>query len=284
MMACTYRKDGGIVTEIKRVNTPKGLDAFQATIFTGLQWLTKNQRALYLVTLPVLLVLVGGFGWSYYASHLKEKRQNELAKIDMLWQEEGKSIDTQRQSMQKLIDAIPAAKKDDKAKGKSNAETAAERQRQGIQDQMAALKADHSKSLAEYKSFYTKHEGEPEGWAAGLRVAAEGVKAQKYDEAEPILTKIIAKSVSKPFYQIHARLLYMALLEDKGDYAKAIEVADTAAKLSDKELIPVILLSKGRLQWLSNATPDAVATLDSIIKDYASSPEADKARGLRAIL
>lgn len=266
------------MTEPKNVTKPKGLDAFQASIYSAIQWLTKNQKALLAVTLPVVLVLVGGFVWSFYAAKQKEMRQNELAKIDLKWQDEAKAMDSKRQSMQKLIDVMPAAK----AGAKPDAET--ERKRKEIQDQMAAIRPDHAASTAEYKKFYEKNTGNVEGWAAGLRVAAEAIKNQQYDEADKILSSVLAKSVSKPFYQIQGRFLQISLYESKGDFAKAIETADGLMKVADKELAPLVLWDKGRLQYLANAKTDAVATLDTIIKDHSSSPEADKARGLRALL
>ncbi len=277
MMVGTYQM-GGLVKEPKNVSKPKGLDAFQATIYSALQWIIKNQKALAAVTLPVFLVLAGGFAWSFYAAKHKEQRQDELAKIDILWQEEAKAMETKRQSMQKLIDVMPDAK-DKNAKA-----TTSSQQRKNIENEMATLRPDHAASLARYKEFYTLHQANAEGWAAGLRVASEAIKGGQYEEAETILSGILAKSVSKPFYQVQGRILLIALHESKSDYAKAIEVADLALQIADKELAPLLLLTKGRLQWLNNAKPEALVTLDTIIKEHGSSPEADKARGLRAIL
>ena len=64
----------------------KGLDGFQSSVFSGLQWLQVYRKQLLMVCLPLVLILAGGLGWKWYQGYRTELRQSELAKIDVLWQ------------------------------------------------------------------------------------------------------------------------------------------------------------------------------------------------------
>ena len=110
------------------------------------------------------------------------------------------------------------------------------------------------------------------------------IDQNKAAEAQPILEGILTKSKDNRFYQAQTRLTLIGLLEQSGDYDKALGQVDALDKAVGAELKPLVLLTRGRLQLLKNDKATAKTTLNQLIDSYGTSTEAQKARTMLALL
>ena len=110
------------------------------------------------------------------------------------------------------------------------------------------------------------------------------VDDEKFQEARPLLETVLNKSVKAPFYQVQARLAIIGLLEELGDFDKALEETAALETRAEKELLPKVLLTRGRLQMLKNAKEDAKATFAKLIETHGATAEAQKARSIQSLL
>jgi predicted negative regulator of RcsB-dependent stress response len=110
------------------------------------------------------------------------------------------------------------------------------------------------------------------------------IDSEKYQEAKPLLEEVLAKSKAAPFYQVQARFALVGVAEELGDFDRALEETLALEKLVDKEMLPKVLLTRGRLQMLKNAKDDAKATFAQLIEAHGTTPEAQKARSIQGLL
>lgn len=261
----------------------KGPDAFQAKMLSILNSLMKRKSLVVAILAGVIVVAAAIGGVSYFSRAKNLDRKEELAKIDAVYNSELQGVDKEREQIQKQIAALRAQIPTD-AKEKKPEHAKMESEIKALEDKMGDLKANHDASLAQYKAFYEKYPEAPEGWAAGMRYAAALLDQDKNSEARPILENIFAKSRDSLVYQVQSGMTLIGVLEDAGDFDAAIEKADALLKVAPDAIKPKILLAKGRLQLEKNAKDAAAATLDGLIQDHGATPEADQARGMKALL
>ena len=269
----------------------KGPDQFQLTMFHVIEWARKHTREIAYVVVPILVIILGGLTWQYVQNSRSEARRNALALIDIDYHKELEAVEKQREELRKDLmkldetkpaDAKADAKKDDKKK--ADKDPAALAQRKVIEDKIKALQPDHQKSMEKYKAYANSNKDNPEGWVAGLRAASILLDMNKADEARPLLADIISRSTKSKLHQIQARLLAMAMNEDAGKFEDALKDAEALEAIAGDDLKPQVLLAKGRIQMLKKDSEAAKATFNQLVEKFGTSPEAQKARTIRAIM
>jgi predicted negative regulator of RcsB-dependent stress response len=153
---------------------------------------------------------------------------------------------------------------------------------------MALVRADHSESLGKYVEFGKKYDDVPEGWLAGMMAAQILAEDGKTADARQVLEGILAKSGDQPFYQTQGRLFLVGLLEEAGEWDKALLELDALDKALDKanesELKATALLARGRIQMFKDAKEDAKKTFALLLEKHGGSPEAQKARAYQTLI
>jgi predicted negative regulator of RcsB-dependent stress response len=256
-------------------------DSFQDHILKAIMFVKGNKQRVLLLASPVIAIVVIGYAVFSWTSHQAANRRGELAKIAALQSEEQTNVDKQREETQKKIDALRVTPTGaDGKKAEISADNLAVITK--LEMQIADIKPDTSKSTAEFKAFYDKNTGNPEGWMAGLSWAGRQLEDGKVTEARPVVEAISKASTSNNFYQIASRLMLIGILEDAGEFDAAIKECDILVSLSSDETKPMAMLAKGRIQYFKKSFPEARTVLNELITKFASSPEATTARSLVA--
>lgn len=269
----------------------KAPDALQARLAGILAWLLKNSRVGLYALVPVVIAVGSFLGWRYFQTHQRNARIEELGKIQVVYEGEQRKVNDARQAIGKQIEALEAKAAAPAPADPTKPAPAAPAldpqvaiQKAMLEKQAEGIKADHTVSRGQYQEYFKKYEGQPEGWLAGMTAARLLIEEEKLTEAQPLIETVLAKSKDLPFYQIQSRFALMGLLEESGDFDKALAETDALEKLVDKEMQPKVLLARGRIQMLKNSKDDAKKTFSSLIENHSASPEAQKARSIQALL
>ena len=280
-----WRKDFMSSAHKEHLKALKGPDQFQATGIKAVKWLTANPRLLAMLIAPVAVVAIAFFGFQTLATQRKSTRLEDLGKISAVYDSEARVASDQRQVISKKIQDIEA-----KLAPKGDAQTpvaatpAQLDEKAALEKQAQAIKADHTASAQQFLNYYKTHDDNAEGWVAGMTAARVFIAQGKPTEAQPILEGVLAKSKSVRFYQVQSRITLVGLLEQSGEYDKALTQVDDLEKAVEADLKPMVLLTRGRLQLLKNDKATAKTTLSNLIDSYGSSAEAQKARTMLALL
>ena len=105
-----------------------------------------------------------------------------------------------------------------------------------------------------------------------------------FEQALSELEKIVADAKKEDVIQIQGLLLLISIVEDKGDFDAAVKYADQLEKVAGPELKARAQLAKGQAQYLKKDFPGAKATLEKLIADHGTTPEAERARGLLVLI
>ncbi len=272
--------------QLKSLKQP---DQFQVKAMAFMDFLLKNTKVLLAVVATAAVVVGGVYAVRGFQNKARDSRLEDLGKVQLVYEAEQKKAQTEREGIQKQIEALEAKQKPavpvDPAKpapppAKDPKVTA---EVEGLQKKAETVKADHAESAQKFQEFYRKNDASPEGWMAGLQAARLVVDLGKPAEAAPLLESVLEKSKGSQFYQVQARLALISILEDQGNFDKALAEVDSLDKLVDKEMKPRVLLAKGRIQLLKNQKTEAKATFNSLIEQHGASPEAQKARSIEAL-
>jgi predicted negative regulator of RcsB-dependent stress response len=264
-------------------------DQFQVKAMALMDFLLKNTKVMAGIVAVAALVVGGVYAARVFSNKARDGRLEELGKVQVVYEAEQKKAQTAREAIQKQIEAVEAKAKPAAAvkPGEPAAPPSDPKVQAEIDDltkKAEAVKADHTESAQKFAEFFKKNDSNAEGWMAGLQAARLDVDLGKPAEAQPLLEQVLDKSKGNQFYQVQARLALISVLEDAGNYDKALAEVDTLDKLVDKEMKPRVLLAKGRIQMLKNQKTEAKATFNSLIEQHGTSPEAQKARSIEALL
>jgi predicted negative regulator of RcsB-dependent stress response len=273
-------------------------DQFQAKGIVFLDWLMKNTNKLVIVAVPVVLVFVASAGYKHIQEQRRDKRLEELGKVQVVYEDEQRAAFKQRQEIAKQIEEIdkkinptPAAApapadpaKPAPAPVAASPDPKLVLEKTVLEKKMEDIKADHTKSIGLFAEYFKKHEATPEGWMAGMTNARLLTEQEKVAEAKPVLENVVKLSKESNFYQTQSRLALIGVLEELSDFDGALAQVDALDKTVDADLKPKILLAKGRLQMLKNSNADAKATFNTLIETHGTSPEAQKARSIQSLL
>jgi predicted negative regulator of RcsB-dependent stress response len=268
----------------EHIKSLKGPDQFQVKVMSWLDWGLKNVKLLGFVVAPLIVIAAGWFGYQYFQNKQRDARLEELGKAQIVYEGEQRKANDARQEIMKKVQELDAKAAPDKDGKTPPADPKVQAEKDALTKQAEAIKADHTASTTEFLAFYKKYDGTPEGWMAGMTAARLLLEKEKLQEARPILENVLSKSKDSPFYQTQARLALIGVLEEQGEYDAALTELDQLDKVIDKDLKPKVLLARGRLQLLKNSKDDAKATFNTLIETHGTSPEAQKARSIQALL
>ena len=261
-------------------NSLNAPDAFQLQAYSLMDRLARNPKPLRAVAVLVLVVIIGGFSFKFISDKKTGERKEALATIDLAFDNELKSISDQRQALEAQRDALVAKQPAPEA-GKPLTETP---EMKALSDKIAALKPDHNASAAQYAEFYKANSKSPEGLIAGLRFANNLRDKGDIAQARQVLEAIAQDGKGLVVLQLQAYLGLIAINEDQGDFDAAVKNADALYGIVGPELKPRALLSKAEALYFKKDFPAAKTALEKIISDHANSAEAEKARGLLALI
>ncbi|MBC7532886.1 MAG: hypothetical protein H7318_15035 [Oligoflexus sp.] len=255
-------------------------DAFQVQAYSFMDRLAQNPKPALTVGGVVLALLLGGYAFKYFKESKTEKLQGQAAAVDTVYENEMKKYTEQREALEKQRDAI-VAKQPAPAAGQPPAETP---EVKVINDQIKVLKPVHSESATKYLEFYKANPKSSEGLAAGIKHAAYIANNGDLDTARTELNAIVSDSKSEKILHSQSLLLLISIETDKADFDAAVKHSDELIASVSKELMPKALLTKGQVLFLKKDFPAAKTVLETLVKDHDTSPEAERARGLLALI
>jgi predicted negative regulator of RcsB-dependent stress response len=277
--------------QIKDIKRP---DALQVQLSSILNWILENARYGVYAIVPVVIGMGGFYGFRYFKDQKKNARLEELGKVQVVYEGEQRKASDVRQAISTKIEALEvkstpkgdAATAEDQPEKPKDPKTAQEQEK--LRKELAAVRADHSESLGKYIEFGKKYEDVPEGWLAGMMAAQIFAEEGKASDARQVLEGVLTKSGDQPFYQTQGRLFLVALLEEAGEWDKALAELDSLDKALEKsgesDLKATSLLARGRIQVLKDAKEDAKKTFAQLLEKHSGSPEAQKARAYQTLL
>ena len=161
------------------------------------------------IGIPLLLVLVGLWGWEQWSSYSKDQRLAELGEVDDLYREKVLGYSEKKSELEERIADLKADTQQDALKS----------QLQRQLDELA--EPDLSAVIEGYEELLHQYPHYAEGWAAGVKAARLKIIDQKLEEAADILARILEAKPHLMFYTHQVRWMYIGLLEDLGQYEKA---------------------------------------------------------------
>lgn len=277
----------------------KGPDAFQVKVAEIIDLMAKNKKAVAVVIGLAALVAVIGFGQQLFMQHRQNVRREAFAAIEAVYNEEMEKASKERETISKTMEDLKSKKgastvsanKDPKAKNDKKPPVdekslADDPEIKALQEKMDKIEPDHSKSAAEFQTYFEKNSSYPEGWVAGMRYTAWLIRNHKQADAKVILEKILKASDYEKyaFYQIQGGFILVSVLEDLGDFDGALKELEKLEKKAPNALKPRVLLARGEAQILKKDNDNARSTLDALIKDHSETAEADRARSLKLLI
>lgn len=255
-------------------------DAFQVQAYSFMDRLAQNPKPAMAVGGVVLALLLGGYAFKYFTEAKTEKLQSAAAAVDTVYENEMKKYTEQREALEKQRDAI-VAKQAAPTAGQPPVETA---EVKVINDQIKTIKPVHTESSAKYLELYKANPKSAEGLAAGLKHAAYISNNGDLDTARAELNAIVSDSKGEKIVHNQGLLLLISIETDKADFDAAVKHSDELIASVSKELLPKALLTKGQVLFLKKDFPAAKTVLETLVKDHDTSPEAERARGLLALI
>lgn len=261
--------------------TADRVDVFEAKAIGIADRLARNPKPLAIAGGIILAALVAGYGAYYIVQAKQEDRKIALTKVDEVFEAENKKYQAEREAVEKQRDALIAAQPASATPGQPPAETP---EIKALSDKIQAIKPEHKESAEKYKAFFEANSTHPEGWAAGLKYAGYAVQQKDLEGAQKTLETIVKGSKDHPVLHTQSLLLLISVLEDRAEFDKALEHSDTLLKTASEELKPRALLTKAQIYYLKKDFGNARANLEKLLSDHGSSPEAERARGLLALI
>ncbi|NRA43934.1 MAG: hypothetical protein HRU09_03145 [Oligoflexales bacterium] len=274
-----------MVSEKKRKQQLKAPDEFQKKAFKFADWCAANQVQIVIALVAVLLLVAVNISWKIYQSKQGEGRREELALIDEVFNKELEEAGKKSQALQTEMAGIDRKLKElDKAKADTPESAELAEKKAALQKQISEIKPKHDETAKKYRAYYEANKDNPEGLRAGLAALNAMVQGEKFKESTELAEDILAHADSDlAFYHFQVRLMYLSLLEEQGLYSEALAEVDTLMSHAGDEEVPKVLLAKARLEILAEKKTEAVATLDKLINEHNSSPEAQKAKAMKYI-
>lgn len=271
----------------KRKKELKKLDLFQQKSLAVLNWGVDNKFKIAMYLSPALFILAGIFTWNYLQDQQAQSRRDELAAIDKIFNDEELNFSKKQNKVKSLIKDAKLKENESKSKSdkpEDNKSLSQAKSIEALENQLKSIKVDHSKSRSMYKDFYEKNLNNREGWRAGLSQVDIFIKEKDYKPASQILESILDKSDNLAFYSIQVRSMYIALLEQQQEYDSALKQIDALLAMENQESVyPKALFMKSRILHTKGDSKSALDILSKIETEHNSSPEAQKAKALKAL-
>ncbi|HYX39855.1 MAG TPA: hypothetical protein VE954_42715 [Oligoflexus sp.] len=262
----------------------KGPDAFQVKVGDFMAGIAQNPKPLFAVIALLLGALAVGYGIRYFIAHKEDGRRAELSKIDTVYEDELKNYNKAREALEKQRDTLKAAQPKPAADAKDPKPVEETAEIKALNTKITDLKPDHAASSEQYKSYFAAHPNSAEGWVAGLKYAAFAAEQNKLEDAQKVLEDVSKNAKSHPVLQTQSLMMLISILTDRGELDKALEQTEALLKVVADDLKPRALLTKAQLQYLKKDFANTRATTAEILTKHETSPEADRARSLVALL
>lgn len=258
----------------------KGPDLLQLKAAAAFEFMRQNSKALGLGLLAIVLVVLSFIGANAFMESRQEALRQELAKIEKQYEDVLKTFSDQQEALQDELDKAKLAQQ--KASGDEKASL--DKKVADLEAQLATAKPDHSAVKQEFLQFFQDNKNSPAGWVAGIRYASLAIEERNLEEARPVLEEIANQSNDYILLQTQSRLLLIATLEDLERFDEALQHTDQLLNLTQDELKPRLLLTKGRLLVLKEDFEQAQQTFSQIIEQHGNSQEAESAKSMMALL
>ena len=256
------------------------VDAFQRSFLQLARWLQRNARPITIVVAPLAVVVIAVIIGQIYLKSQKNKRLATLATINRIYADEQQAAIEHRGALQEKIKKINELESQQAKKDKQDKSA----KLQELETQLKAIQSDHGRSSEQYQQFFAAQQTSPEGWAAAMSAIGVALINKQHDTAQALLTTLLKHSTKNDFYQVQARLLYIKLLEEQGKIEPALTETERIYRLAPQDFKPETLLIKARLLLAQQQTSAARAVCEEIIKDFADSRAAVKARAIKVLL
>lgn len=272
-----------MVSVKKRKQKLKAPDEFQKKAFVFADWCAANQVQIVIGLSAIFIGVAANLSWKFYQNEQGEKRREEIAVIDRAFNKELEAVATQTQSLQTELTAIDNQIKE---LATSNADTPESSQladkKAEIQKRIENIKPKHDETAEKYLTFYRKYNKTPEGLRAGLAALNTMIQKESFKEATDLAKDVLTNADAElSFYQFQVRLVYVSLLEEQGLYNEALEETEKLKGHASEEEMPKVLMAKARLEILAQKKAEAQSTLEQLINEHNSSPEAQKAKAMK---
>ncbi|MCX6131056.1 MAG: hypothetical protein NTX25_18610 [Proteobacteria bacterium] len=262
----------------------KGPDAFQAKLAEFFAGIAQNPKPLLGVVTAILVVLLAGFGFRYFSKNKQDARRTELSQVDQGFEDEAKAFTKQREALEKKRDTLKAAQVKPAADPKDAKPLEDSAEIKALDAEIKSLKPNHSASALQYKNFFAHYPKAAEGWVAGLKYAAYAAEQGQLEEAQNLLEQLVKNSNGHAVLQTQTLFLLISVLEDRNEFDKALEQIEVLNKIASDELKPRILLGKAQIFFFKKDYANTKVTATKLLTEHESSPEADRARSLLALL
>ena len=262
----------------------KAPDSFQKKALKLVDWCVRHQ--IKLAAVASVLVSLGAVGlvWKFYDNKQADARLEKLGGIEATYNQETTRSFQEKSDLEKQIADIteqidsPDTSKDEKKKNELNV------QKNKLQTKLDSFAVDHSASGQQFLRFYKEHIKTKEGLRSGINYLVYLIESKKLKDASEFSLGFIKNlDESLNFYQYRVRLLRVNLLEELKSFRNALDETKEIFKFADEENEPQLLLTKARLENMTDKKDDALKTLDEVITKYNASPEAQKAQAYKYI-
>lgn len=266
------------MTDKKTRKKLMGMDSLQTGFWQLAGALSERRGVILAAIMPVILIVLGLWVWSAYQSSQNDALRDELGKIDKRVESyEQKSANLKAQ-LRTQIDTL----KKSITTSKGDVETVANQAELiKLEAKMKSLESPPEDIMSQYEAFFAKHIEHAVGWRAGFTLARIHLNKDEFSAAEELLRKVLAHALGVDFYQIQVRSMYVAVLQELGEYAKALEEVATLSELAGEDFKPHALFTKALILQKLGKETEAQSALTQLIKDFSSSQEARQARALQ---
>ena len=263
----------------------KGPDVLQKGFFDLANWVTTNQMIFVKVFALAAVVILSGLGWFWYEGRQTDARLEALAAIDEeLRTEEFNTYDRRRElnaEIGRLQEQLQELNKD--VKKNAGSIEVLKGSIASKENLFANLKPELSGVTEKYLQFFEQHQNSIEGLRAGVKAAGQQIQEEEYQKAADLLAKILVSAPKNPFYELQVRTVYIAVLEQLGNFEEALKQASALVQAAPQQFSAKALYTKGRVELLAGDKKSADSTFEELIAKHANSGEAQKARALQAI-
>lgn len=256
----------------------KGPDSFQVKVAALVDNASKHAKSSAIATLVLVVVAVAIVGYTQWQQAEQEELAEKLAEVEEVFNDEIESFTNAQQASQDELDKLKLELQQKKSDSALEAKIAE------LEAKTKDAKPDHSASKEKFLAFYENHKSAAVGQYAALRYAALEIDAEQSEKVKSLLEELMPATKGRPLLDVQSRLMYLSILEDAGEYDKALEQITQIRDLKLAELEAQLLLMKARLEFFKEDKESARTTLNEILTDHASSQEAATAKSMLALL
>ncbi|MCY4443594.1 MAG: hypothetical protein OXC44_02205 [Proteobacteria bacterium] len=246
------------------------------------EFLFNNRMTLLVLSAPVLVIVLGFWGWSIWDNAQTESRLDELAVLNSSYNERRETHQSLREDINDLSrkEAAEGADKD-LQKTKELQE-----QRERLQKELAEKQKEIADMAQSFSDFFAKNPQSKEGQSAAVRSAHIHLFNDDLSGAEEVLTQLYGYKPRGRFFENGVYPMYAGLLEDLGKFQEALEVVDHALASSYNQRASMqveLLYAKARLGAFLKDKSLVDGVVEVFLAKYKDAPEITLVLALQAV-